>query len=249
MGADPGARDVERAGRERAVLTIFRVAATGSTNADMVAMAVRGAATESDWLIADTQTAGRGRQGRAWASPPGNLYASGLVTWRAGDPPAPTLALVAGLAVWEALLVPGLVLKWPNDLRADGAKVAGILLERHGDAVVIGIGVNLAHHPALPERPTTSLAALGIDGTVDETIAALADAMARWTAIWRADLAAIRIAWLARAHPLGTALSVAVPEGGRIDGAFAGLSADCALQLRVAGGAVRSIHVGDVFIV
>jgi len=248
----------------------------------MLGLAAQGEAQQGDWLVADTQSAGRGRQGRAWVSPPGNLYASGLVLLRASDPPAPTLALVAGIAAFDALAsapipsespspaVPSLskdsprepsfdrlgtagsgdrlCLKWPNDLLADGAKVAGILLERQGDAVVIGIGVNLKHHPDLAERPTTSMAALGVDLPVDAAIAALAEATVRWVAVWRESLAMIRAEWLARAHPVGTPLAVSVPEGERVGGTFDGLGLDCALQLRLPGGALRRIHVGDVFI-
>lgn len=235
----------------------------------MLAIAARGEAREGDWLVAAQQNAGRGRQGRVWLSPAGNLHASGLVTLFAAGPPAPTLALVAGIAACDALASfivtagqpsaavgtavhidpsDSFKLKWPNDVLAGLAKVAGILLERQGDAVVIGVGINLAVHPDLPERPTTNLAALGIAVSVDVAIEALADAMAHWVGIWRSGLPAIRAAWLARAHPIGTPLSVAVPESGRIDGAFAGLTDDCALRLRLPGGAVRVIHVGDVVI-
>ena len=215
----------------------------------MLARAAAGAAHEGDWLVADTQTDGRGRQGRAWTSPPGNLYASGLVELRFGDPPAPTLALVAGIAAHDALALPELLLKWPNDLIVDAAKLAGILLERQGDAVVVGVGVNLAHHPDLPGRPATSLATFGVALEPGQAATRLAEAMTRWLAIWRAQgLAPIRAAWLERAHPLGTPLSAALPDGSRIDGIFTGLTDDCALQLRLGSGEVRVIHAGDVFL-
>ncbi|MBM3929212.1 MAG: biotin--[acetyl-CoA-carboxylase] ligase, partial [Sphingomonadales bacterium] len=140
------------------------VAETGSTNADLLAAARSGAA-EGRWLRAVQQSAGRGRQGRIWQSAPGNLYASTIVRLRPHDPPAATLALVAAVALDDALglLCPSLrvagrlAIKWPNDLLLDGAKLVGILLERADDAVVIGFGVNCTHHPALPDRPTTSL--------------------------------------------------------------------------------------------
>ncbi len=205
---------------------------------------------EGDWLIAERQTAGRGRQGRAWQSPPGNLYASGLVKLRAGDPPAPTLALAAGVAVVEALGLAALSLKWPNDVLAGGAKLAGILLERQADSVVIGIGINLAHHPALPDRPSVSLAALGVTMSAETAVAALADAFARNVAQWRmAGLPALRSRWLDRAHAPGTPLAAALPDGSRLDGFFDGLTPDCALQLRLADGTTRVIHAGDVFLI
>ena len=232
-----------------AVLTIFRVAETGSTNIDMLASASAGTSIEGDWLIAGRQTAGRGRKGRGWASPPGNLFASGLVSLRPGDPSAPTLALVAAVALADALAVSGSTLKWPNDLLVGKAKLAGILLERQGNQVVVGIGVNLVRHPDLPERPTTSLAALGIVRSIETVIAAIIAALDHWLAVWRTDLAVIRTAWLTRAHPPGTPLSAAAPDGSRTDGRFDGLTEDCALRLALADGSVRVIHAGDVFLI
>ena len=216
----------------------------------MLAMAARGEAHEGDWLIAERQTAGRGRQGRAWDSPVGNLYTSGLVAARAGDPPAPTLALVAGVAAHDALGISELTLKWPNDVLVGRAKLAGILLERQNDAVVVGIGINLAQHPDLADRPTTSLAALGIDLSPDAAIPALATAFARWLDIWRTyGLGPVRDTWTARAHSIGTPLSAALPDGSHIDGSFDGLTDDCALILRLADGTARVIHAGDVFLI
>ena len=110
-------------------------------------------AAEGDWLVSLDQTAGRGRQGRAWLSLPGNFYGSTLVTLRSGDPAPQTLSLAAGLALIEGIdvTVPGqpLLLKWPNDLMLGGKKLAGILLERSGDRVAVGFGVNLAAAPQL----------------------------------------------------------------------------------------------------
>jgi BirA family biotin operon repressor/biotin-[acetyl-CoA-carboxylase] ligase len=223
------------------------VAETGSTNDDMAALAREGAA-EGLWLRAERQTGGKGRQGRAWSSLPGNLYASTLVRIRPGDPPAPTLALVAAVALHEtaALFAPGVRIKWPNDLLAGPAKLSGILLERAEDAVVIGFGVNLAHHPTDIERPATSIFALaGAAPDPDAFLDALADAFARWLGRWRSGgLAPVRRAWLSAAHPAGTALNA----GGQ-DGLFDGLDESGALRLRLADGSIRVIHAGDVFLV
>ncbi len=216
----------------------------------MLALAASGSVHSGDWLIAERQIAGRGRQGRTWVSAPGNLSASGLVEIRPDDPPASTIALVAGIAVVEMLGVSGLLLKWPNDVLVEGCKLAGVLLERHKDAVVVGIGVNLAHHPDLPERPTISLAALGVTMSADTAISMLAPAVSRWLDTWRtAGLPAIRAAWLERGHPVGTPLAAAMPDGSRIEGSFDGLTPDCALQLRLADGTTRAIHAGDVFLI
>ncbi len=183
-------------------MTIRTVAETGSTNADLLLLA-RGGVEEGLWLRAERQTAGRGRLGRTWVSPAGNLYASTLVRVRTGDPAPATLALVAAVALHEAIGVFGVVaeLKWPNDLIAAGAKLSGILLERGGDAVVVGIGVNVAHHPDLPERPTTSLAALGSGVMAETLLDVLAETFARWLARWRGEgLGPVRAAWLAAAR-------------------------------------------------
>lgn len=223
----------------------------------MAASRSAGSLSDGTWLRAERQTGGRGRQGRPWQSPPGNLYASTVVSLRPADPPAASLALVAAVALDEAVRVfvdataaTSLYLKWPNDLLADGAKLSGILLERTGDAVVIGFGVNLAHHPDLPDRPTTSLTALR--GIVEPAafLDVLGEAIARWRDRWRAEgLEPIRRRWLERAHPVGTALSARLPDGGTIDGLFDGLDAQGALLMRLAGGERRVIHAADIFVI
>lgn len=219
----------------------------------MIALAADGAG-EGTWLRAERQTAGRGRLGRDWASPPGNLYASTLVRLRSGDPPAATLAFVAAVALDEVVSAyadpASLLLKWPNDLMLDGAKLSGILLERSSEAVVIGIGVNLATHPTLGDRKTSSLAGAGF-GAPDPGLflADLAEAVERWLTIWRRGLGAVLARWQDRAHPRGTALTVRLPGGCEREGLFDGLDADGALRLRLAGGEIETIHAGDVFMV
>jgi BirA family transcriptional regulator, biotin operon repressor / biotin---[acetyl-CoA-carboxylase] ligase len=246
---------VDRVGRPGAVLTatIRTVASTGSTNADLLAIAASGGAAEGLWLSAERQLAGRGRHGRTWTSPPGNLYASTLVALRPGDPGAATLALVAAVALEEVarLFLPDSappLLKWPNDLLVGGAKLSGILLERSGDWVVIGFGVNLAHHPDDTNRPATSIAAHAPAPAAETFLEALAEAFARWLAEWRRGLAPVRTRWLARAHAPGTALSIRLPDGVTLDGLFAGLTADGALILRLADGTSHVMHAGDVFL-
>ena len=239
--------------REGAVLTqrIRTVAETGSTNADMIALATSGL-EERIWLRADRQTGGRGRQGREWVSPGGNLYASTLVRIRLSDPPAATLALVAAVALEEAVsaYLPGVItLKWPNDLLIGGAKLSGILLERAGEAVVVGIGVNLSHHPTDTDRVATSLAAHGVVVDPADFIETLAEAFARWVERWRGEgIDVVRRRWIACAHPVGTPLTARLPDGTAIDGLFDGLDAEGALILRLADGTRRVIHAGDVFL-
>lgn len=215
----------------------------------MIAMASTGVA-EGYWLRAERQSGGRGRVGRTWVSPAGNLYTSTIVRVRSGDPAAATLALVAAVALDEIVRAyapeSGAQIKWPNDIMVGGAKLAGILLERSGEAVVIGIGANLAEAPTGLDRPVTSLSALGFGAPdPDNFVHDLAASFARWVARWRGEgLGPVREAWLSRAHPTGTALSV-----GDDTGLFDGLAEDGALRLRLADGQVRVIHAGDVFLV
>lgn len=221
----------------------------------MLALARSGTA-EGLWLRAERQTGGKGRQGRAWASPEGNLYISTLVRVRPGEPPAATLALVAAVALEEAVslfMFPGegrgtVVLKWPNDLLIDGAKLSGILLERADDAVIIGFGVNLAHHPTDIERPATSIAAYAPAPDPAVFAEALAEIFASWLSRWRDGIAPVRERWLMRAHPKGTALTARLSDGTSVDGLFDGLDPQGALILRLADGSARVIHAGDVFL-
>ena len=240
-------------------------------------MLARSGAEEGLWLRAERQTSGRGRQGRVWTSAEGNLYASTLVRLRAIDPQAATLALVAAVALEEVVraylpsfpregggpesqavspvvldprLRGGTVIKWPNDLLLDGAKLSGTLLERADDAVVIGIGVNLAHHPESLDRPATSLAAHGAAPDPADFLETLAAAFHRWLSIWRNEgLAPVRARWLDRAHPTGTALTARLPDGSAIDGLFTGLDGEGALILHLADGTSRVIHAADVFLI
>lgn len=219
----------------------------------MAALAAAGEA-EGNWLRAVTQSAGRGRLGRSWSSPAGNLYASTLVRPRAGDPSPASLALLAAVALHEVASAwvsdRAITLKWPNDLLIDGAKLSGILLESAAGAVVIGIGVNLAHHPAGLDRPVTSLSAHGTTPDPALFLDDLAAAFARWLARWRTEgLAPVRERWLQAAHPVGTALTANLPGGERIEGLFDGLDSDGALILRLADGARHVIHAADVFLI
>lgn len=233
-----------------AVLTIRTVAETGSTNADLLMLARDGAGEDGLWLRAERQTAGRGRQGRDWSSPRGNLYASTLVRLRPTDPPAPSLALVAAVALAETLLgfgAHGIHIKWPNDLLLGSAKISGILLERTGDWVVIGFGVNLASAPEVPGRATASLAALTGEVSPARAVVALASQVTSRLQDWRSDFAMLVERWTALAHPIGTSLRAGLPDGSVTEGRFDGLTGEGALRLRLADGAVRVIHAADVF--
>ena len=228
-------------------------ASTGSTNADLAARIAAGAhVAEGDWLVADQQSAGKGRHGRDWFGGAGNFMGSTVVWPAAGAPAAATLALVTAIAVLETvapLLTPPhfAMLKWPNDLLIGGAKLSGILLERTGDAVIIGIGVNLAAAPEVPGRSTVALAAFGPAPDRDTFAANLAARFATELERWRSfGTEPLLRRWQAAAHPVGTLLLVGEPGEVPLAGEFAGLNADGALQLRLPDGTRRTIHAGEI---
>jgi BirA family biotin operon repressor/biotin-[acetyl-CoA-carboxylase] ligase len=164
------------------------------------------------------------------------------------DPPAQTLSLAAGLALIEALGVVApeapFLLKWPNDLMLADRKLAGILLERNGDRVAVGFGVNLAVAPELAERQA---AALPANVSPQAFTPLLAASFARLLELWRStDAASFARAWQERAHPLGTQLTVHSSADEVLSGRFDGLEPDGALRLRREDGALELVRAGDV---
>lgn len=214
------------------------------------------------WVWSLRQSAGRGRNGRSWQSRPGNLFTSLLLSLRCPLATAGQLALLAGVAAYDAVasFLPyearsDLLLKWPNDLLFREEKIAGVLLESAaasplgGCKVVIGTGINLASHPEDLSPPATSLAALGTSAAPAAALEALAACTQAWIARWEegTSFAAIRHAWLHRAGPTGRPIKVRVGEEQETEGTFAGLDAGGALRLVTSDGAERRIAAGDVF--
>ncbi|MFC3099545.1 biotin--[acetyl-CoA-carboxylase] ligase [Altererythrobacter lauratis] len=231
------------------------IAETGSTNSDLLARLAKGETlAEGYWLIANRQTSGRGRQGRAWLDAPGNFMGSTLVHLREGDPPVSSLSFVAALAVYRAASgrvarPETLILKWPNDVLLSGAKFCGILLEREGPFAVIGIGVNLAAAPRIAGRQTLALAAVGAPTDRNLFAADLAHSMADELARWREYGAGPLLArWEAAAHRAGSRLSVHCATGEKVSGTYMGLAADGALRLALDDGTTQVIHAGDVML-
>ncbi len=233
---------------------------TPSTNAHAMKLAARGVQAPL-WIWAGRQTKGRGRLGRDWDSPEGNLYASMILHCEAPGHAIGGLPLVAGLAARDAIaavagdtaLGDRLRLKWPNDIMLDGAKLGGVLIESavidHGRrAIVMGTGVNLIAAPANVGRATVCLRAYDCAPAARDTLNALACATARWLAVWAdgTGFGEVRSAWLRHADPLGAPISVNLGNR-RIEGRFAGLDETGALRLDVGSGE-RLITAGDVAI-
>jgi BirA family biotin operon repressor/biotin-[acetyl-CoA-carboxylase] ligase len=235
---------------------MFRlVEETGSTNADLAAALRAGELVpEGQWLIARRQTAGRGRQGREWFDGAGSFMGSCAVRLADGGPPPATLSFVAALGVRDAAaeaLGGGekLGLKWPNDVLLDGGKLSGILLEMVRGHVIVGVGVNLARAPQLPDRKTAALADYGPVPALETFAASLARHFAERLATWRSlGLGVTLQAFLnGSIHAQGSALTVHDADGARISGTFAGLAeSDGALLLRLADGTERVIRAGDL---
>jgi len=227
----------------------------GSTQDEARRLAQAGA-PHGTVVTAREQTAGRGRHGRYWASPPGNVHFSIVLRLDLQPPRVAELGFVAALAVADAVdaYLPGrAALKWPNDVLVDGAKISGILIERADAAAIIGIGLNVLHVPQQTPYPATSLRALirregaDEDEEVDAVREVLLKALARRLDAWQTNgFAQVRADWLRRAHPSGTRLHVST-QAGVIKGCFAGLADDGALLLDTAGGVCRLL-VGDVSI-
>lgn len=205
-------------------------------------------------MVAARQSAGRGRQGREWFDGAGNFMGSTVVHIRFGDPEAATLALSASLAVHQAVakhLSAGTnaMLKWPNDVLIGKAKLAGILLERANNAVIVGIGVNLAQAPVLSGREAVALSDFGRAPERKMFASDLVKLFALEIERWRNyGMDPIVKRWISLAHPLGTQLTVEELGESRLAGEFAGLTDNGALQLRLADGTTRAIHAGDVLL-
>jgi BirA family biotin operon repressor/biotin-[acetyl-CoA-carboxylase] ligase len=208
------------------------------------------------WIRGGLQTKGRGRRGRDWISPTGNLFATLMIRPPMSAAEAARLSFAAALSVADMLDVyvdPSRVrLKWPNDVQLDGGKVCGILLESsaHADGSVdwlaVGIGVNLANHPHLTEPKTIALADVAVPPKPQEALTHLAVAFAKWLAAYEDEgFTGLREPWLKRARGLGEPITVRLPRE-ELHGTFAGIDADGALVLETKGR-TRTISAGEVF--
>ena len=229
-----------------------------STNDEARSRAVSGAA-DGTLVWADMQTAGRGRRGREWVSPCGNLYFSLLLRPGGTAGRAAQLSLVTAVAVGDAVasFLPSsdaVRFKWPNDVLVGGAKVAGILLESSGTSgsaiewLVLGCGVNVVDAPKLTDYPATSLRAAGASKVpVSHVLERIVLAFDPWRQRWQNEgIGPVRDAWLARAQGLGERIRVRLPDG-EIGGRFADIDGDGAMVLETEPGVRRTVTAGDVF--
>ncbi len=232
-----------------------------STNTEAMRLAAAGDAG-GVWLVAGEQVKGRGRSGRIWTSVPGNLYASFMLRLACSPQTAQQLALLAGVAVVDAVrkvsdvgsdTLPALRLKWPNDVLIGSAKLCGILVESAlnlggpGLLAVIGVGLNVARAPEGLGLTATSLAAEGLHVDRGTMLTALAVSMDKVLSIWDegAGFPELRVAWQERAGPIGEPLIVNSSLG-PVRGCYSGLDQDGALLLADALGHQRRFTYGDV---
>jgi BirA family transcriptional regulator, biotin operon repressor / biotin---[acetyl-CoA-carboxylase] ligase len=238
---------------ERASVVFLDV--VDSTNAQALRLAKAGERGPL-WIVAKEQSGGRGRRGRAWISPPDNLYATLMTIDPAPAEAAPQLGFVAALALHDAAvavapaLASRLALKWPNDLLCAGRKIAGILIEGEGNPVVaaVGVGVNCRHHPDATELPATDFATEGAQVDAATLFGHLTGAMQARLTLWNrgAGFAAVRAAWLSRALGLGQEIRVRLAER-ETTGRFETIDDAGRLVLRTAKGEVEAVAAGDVF--
>jgi BirA family biotin operon repressor/biotin-[acetyl-CoA-carboxylase] ligase len=232
-------------GRAEVAPPIVRLETVDSTQRHAAALAAEGA-VDGTAVVADTQTQGRGRRGRVWLDTPGQSLLLSVVL-RTSLPIArlPTLSIAAGVAVAEALIECGVDarLKWPNDVVVGGRKIAGVLLERHGDVVILGLGVNVAQTSVRSQltAQATSVAIEGGHADRDAVLAAVLAALARWRArLEREGFDPVRARWTALASMLGRRVTADAVAGTAI-----GLDDDGALLVETGTGAAR-VLAGDV---
>lgn len=232
-----------------------------STNSEAQRQAAAGAELPL-WIIAKSQTSGRGRRGRDWVSQAGNLFCSGLYPESHDPAHDAQKSFAAALAIYDTLAVyvaPELLsIKWPNDVLLSGKKVCGILLERFSGALCIGVGINLLSKPEGVTDQETACVIDYIDAALindpepilempEPVLAILAANYNRWTRRHdREGFAPLRKAWLARAAGIGQRIRVNLAKDS-FTGYAEGLNEDGALIVRLETGEIRLVHAGDIF--
>lgn len=211
------------------------------------------------WVVSREQSAGRGRRGREWVSRTGNLFASLLYGIDCDLGTASQLSFVTALAVRDTIAdilqsSEHVRCKWPNDILVGGRKISGILLETAGQGgdspshVIIGIGINVKHHPENPQYPATNLKHENAEVELERVMESLVGSMAHWISRWKDHgFTLIRKAWKDNAMGLGEDIIVRLPDE-ELRGRFVDLDENGALILAV-GDERRHITAGDVFFI
>lgn len=237
-----------------APFSLLQLDSVGSTNDEARRLALSGQAADLLVVSAREQKAGRGRRGRVWVSPPGNLHCSTLIRIHGDLATAAQLGFVAAIALVDAFrtLVPNIpfTCKWPNDVLAEGRKCSGMLLEPAGaDWLILGIGVDVAAAPPPGELvySACALADLGFAGSELGVLAAFCTAFGPMLDTWRRDgFGPIRHAWTQRARGIGEAVIVRL-DTETLSGIFAGLDEEGALLLDQPSIGIRRVLAGDVY--
>ena len=244
------------------IFTLVELDSVDSTNAEARRLAAQGpdVAPEGTIVWAHEQTAGRGRRGRTWHSPRGNLYCSIILRPDAPLKDVAQFSFVAALAVFDAigsLAQPGTdaQMKWPNDVLVAGRKVSGILLEAQGgaqpdaapDFVIVGVGVNLVSYPEDVAFPATSLTEEGTPVLAPEFLESFARHFQAWARLWVDEgFERLRKNWLWRCGQVGKEIQVRLANE-TLTGTFKDLDENGALVLETAGGGLRTVTAGDVY--
>ncbi|MCP5382678.1 MAG: biotin--[acetyl-CoA-carboxylase] ligase [Kordiimonadaceae bacterium] len=227
-----------------------------STNKEAIRQLEAGAKSGL-WITAGEQTGGRGRGGRVWVSEPGNLFSSLIYDCGKDIYTAAQLSFVSSLAVRETILefLPDsdVKCKWPNDVLLEHKKISGILLESHSmgsdttNHIIIGIGINVAHHPEITSYGSTHLNDHAKKCIMpDDVFYSLAQKMAFWIDIWQNNgFEDIRKKWLNCCKGLNEMITVRTSDQ-EVAGRFIDLDCDGALKLDT-GTHIKLIHSGDVF--
>ena len=207
------------------------------------------------FLVADEQTAGKGRLDRNWASLRGNCYSTFILPLKAETAVVPQIGFVVALAVADIVrkhagATPQL--KWPNDVLVHGAKIAGILCEvlsQHPLTVAIGCGINVAHAPIGLTYPATCLAAEGATASRDEVFQSYRTALSYWLDKWNngQNFPTIRTAWTALAIGIGETITMTVGTQ-HLTGKFETITEQGAVMLKPPHGPPHILHAGDVHI-
>jgi BirA family biotin operon repressor/biotin-[acetyl-CoA-carboxylase] ligase len=230
----------------------------GSTNEEAKRLALEGA-PEFTAVWALEQTSGRGRRGRSWTSPRGNLYFSVVLKPEVPPSEAAQIGFVASVALADTLreiVAPSasISLKWPNDVLVNRRKVSGILPEivgtratGHVEALVLGMGINVANHPEQTTWPATNLDGVGARVELEQVLERVSAALDRWIRVWRTEgFAPVRQRWKEQALPVGEAVELRL-DGRVLGGRYLGIDADGALVLGSPDGTRQLIRAGEVF--